>query len=296
MANTASSECQQAKQLLLQNWQILLLDTHVEDEVGGAVSQSELTWLATALREHPDKHAAIFMHHPLLPVGCAWLDPQRIANAEQVLTLFDNTPQLRVVCNGHVHQEKTIYNACTIACCLRHPLAYNSNAIARITPKMTSRQATAVLCCTPTGILKQKWCAWASWYAMPMRRAVTTSSTDFCSMPFSIVYIHGFNSSPQSHKAQQFQRWIAAQHPEITLHIPALKPFPLDAIKQLEDLANLLQHTGFIGSSLGGFYAVYLAEKFKARAVVINPAVRPFDSLAQYLGENKKLAHKKVMY
>lgn len=123
---------------------------------------------------------------------------------------------------------------------------------------------------------------------MPMRRAVTTSSTDFCSMPFSIVYIHGFNSSPQSHKAQQFQRWIAAQHPEITLHIPALKPFPLDAIKQLEDLANLApQHTGFIGSSLGGFYAVYLAEKFKARAVVINPAVRPFDSLAQYLGENK---------
>ena len=108
MANTASSERQQAKQLLLQNWQILLLDTHVEDEVGGAVSQSELTWLATALREHPDKHAAIFMHHPLLPVGCAWLDPQRIANAEQVLTLFDNTPQLRVVCNGHVHQENDI--------------------------------------------------------------------------------------------------------------------------------------------------------------------------------------------
>jgi len=108
MANTANSERQQAKQLLLQNWQILLLDTHVEDEVGGAVSQSELSWLATALLEHPDKYAAIFMHHPLLPVGCDWLDPQRIANAEQVLTLFDNTPQLRMVCNGHVHQENDL--------------------------------------------------------------------------------------------------------------------------------------------------------------------------------------------
>ena len=71
------------------------------------VSQSELTWLATALLEHPEKHAAIFVHHPLLPVGCDWLDPQRIANAEQLLTLFDNTPQLRFVCNGHVHQDTT---------------------------------------------------------------------------------------------------------------------------------------------------------------------------------------------
>ena len=38
-------------------------------------------------------------------MGCAWLDPQRVANAEQLLTLFDNTAQLRLVCNGHVHQE-----------------------------------------------------------------------------------------------------------------------------------------------------------------------------------------------
>ena len=107
-------------------------------------------------------------------------------------------------------------------------------------------------------------------------------------MTFSIVYIHGFNSSPQSHKAQQFQQWIHTRHPDVTLHIPALKPYPLDALKQLEDLAALApQRTGFIGSSLGGFYAVWLAEKFCAPAVLINPAVRPFDSLSRYLGENK---------
>jgi Icc protein len=108
MAAIANSECLNAKQIILQNWQILLLDSHIEDEVGGMVSQSELTWLATALLEYPDKYAAIFVHHPLLPVGCKWLDPQRIANAEQLLTLFDNTPNLRVVCNGHVHQESTL--------------------------------------------------------------------------------------------------------------------------------------------------------------------------------------------
>lgn len=108
------------------------------------------------------------------------------------------------------------------------------------------------------------------------------------STSFSIVYIHGFNSSPQSHKAQQFSQWIAAYHPDVTLHVPALAPFPLDAIAQLETLAALApQHTGFIGSSLGGFYAVYLAEKFRAPAVLINPAVRPFETLSRYLGENE---------
>lgn len=105
MASIGSDNRLRTKQIILPHWHILLLDSHVEDEVSGLVSQSELTWLSTALREHPDKHTAIFVHHPLLPVGCDWLDPQRIANAEQVLTLFDNTPQLRIVCNGHVHQE-----------------------------------------------------------------------------------------------------------------------------------------------------------------------------------------------
>jgi predicted esterase YcpF (UPF0227 family) len=54
-------------------------------------------------------------------------------------------------------------------------------------------------------------------------------------MSFSIIYIHGFNSSPQSHKAQLFKRWLEVAHPGITLHITcALKPYPLDAIGQLE--------------------------------------------------------------
>lgn len=105
MASTAKHEQQNAKQIVAQNWLILLLDSHVEDEVGGLITQSELTWLATTLREHADKYIAIFTHHPLVPVGCEWLDPQRIANAEQLLTLFDSTPNVRFVCNGHVHQE-----------------------------------------------------------------------------------------------------------------------------------------------------------------------------------------------
>ena len=44
-----------------------------------------------------------------------------------------------------------------------------------------------------------------------------------------------------------------------------------------------------IGSSLGGFYAVALAEKLGCRAVLLNPSIRPFDTLAQYLGPQTNL-------
>jgi Icc protein len=105
MLRAGPAEHLRTKQVLLADWQILLLDSHVEDEVNGLVSQSEMTWLATALREHPDKYAAVFVHHHILPIGSAWLDAQRIANAAQLLALFDQTPQMRLVSNGHVHQE-----------------------------------------------------------------------------------------------------------------------------------------------------------------------------------------------
>ena len=105
---------------------------------------------------------------------------------------------------------------------------------------------------------------------------------------FTVVYIHGFNSSPQSHKAQQFSQWIAAVHPEVCLHVPALRPYPLEAMAQLETLANAAKGgLGFIGSSLGGFSATYLAEQFRSPAVLVNPAVRPFETLSRYLGENE---------
>lgn len=106
--------------------------------------------------------------------------------------------------------------------------------------------------------------------------------------PFTIVYIHGFNSSPLSHKAQLLQQWLASTHPQVVLVLPSLKPYPLDAIAQLEALIKAAPgKVGLVGSSLGGFYAAYLAEKYALPAVLVNPAVRPFDTLSRYLGENE---------
>ena len=43
----------------------------------------------------------------------------------------------------------------------------------------------------------------------------------------------------------------------------------------------------FAGSSLGGYYATYLAEKYSGSAVLINPSVKPYETLSAHLGENK---------
>jgi len=106
-----------------------------------------------------------------------------------------------------------------------------------------------------------------------------------------IVYLHGFNSSPQSHKAQVLSRFMAERGLGAYCACPALPPLALEAISAVEAL--MARHPGarfcFVGSSLGGYYATYLAEKHGAKAVLLNPAVDPHVGLRVYLGEQKNL-------
>jgi hypothetical protein len=100
-----------------------------------------------------------------------------------------------------------------------------------------------------------------------------------------IVYLHGFNSSPQSHKAQLFGRYLAGRGLGAQYACPALPPVASAAIAEIEKFAG--PGSCFVGSSLGGFYATYLAEKHGAKAVLINPAIDPHVGLRAYLGTQK---------
>lgn len=104
------------------------------------------------------------------------------------------------------------------------------------------------------------------------------------------LYLHGFLSSPQSLKAQQLVRFYETHLTAQQLSVPDLPFAPADAIEvaraELKRLQQRFSQVYIIGSSLGGFYATHLAETEGVPAVLVNPAVRPFDLFEHYLGPN----------
>jgi len=105
-------------------------------------------------------------------------------------------------------------------------------------------------------------------------------------MPTQLIYIHGFNSSSLSHKAQLMRQFWQKHQPDAQLSTPDLAPSPDEAIEQLRALTDQHSHqkTVFVGSSLGGFYATWLAEQLNTKAALINPAVQPWKLLDKYTG------------
>lgn len=90
------------------------------------------------------------------------------------------------------------------------------------------------------------------------------------------MYIHGFNSSSLSGKAQETKRWLEARGRLRDWVCPDLPHSPAQAISVLSHLIEASATTPkLVGSSLGGFYATYLAATFNLKAVLINPAVHP---------------------
>ena len=108
-------------------------------------------------------------------------------------------------------------------------------------------------------------------------------------MSGSILYIHGFNSAPASTKASQLRQVMEQLGLAGQLRVPALHHHPRQAIGQLEQAIAELGRPLLVGSSLGGYYATHLAERYGLKALLINPAVSPHRMFDGYLGTQKNL-------
>lgn len=87
----------------MQGWQIVTVDTHVDDTVGGFVSQEELNRLEVELWAD-ESPALVIGHHPTTDIGCTWIDAHRIENGDQFLTKLQTYPHVKGYLAGHVHQ------------------------------------------------------------------------------------------------------------------------------------------------------------------------------------------------
>jgi predicted esterase YcpF (UPF0227 family) len=101
-----------------------------------------------------------------------------------------------------------------------------------------------------------------------------------------LLYLHGFRSSPGSIKASMLRDALAACGKDVEYVCPQLPASPRAAVDLvLARVAGVEPHRlCLIGSSLGGYYATWVAERVGCAAVLLNPAVRPYDDLKSYLG------------
>lgn len=107
-----------------------------------------------------------------------------------------------------------------------------------------------------------------------------------------ILYLHGFRSSPQSYKARLLAQALEERGLAHRWVCPQLPASPAMAMAMCNRLIGQAADDGLdpgkdltvIGSSLGGYYANHLAQRWDCRAVVLNPSVYPTRSLAAHVG------------
>ncbi|MBT8343099.1 MAG: hypothetical protein KJO45_00095, partial [Sulfurovum sp.] len=95
-----------------------------------------------------------------------------------------------------------------------------------------------------------------------------------------ILYLHGFASCGEGNKSLLLKSYFGA-HKVIA---PDLPPSPIDAIDTIEEILESSKFNILIGSSLGGYYATVIAEKYRMKAILLNPSTQPWETLASYTG------------
>ena len=103
-----------------------------------------------------------------------------------------------------------------------------------------------------------------------------------------ILYLHGFRSAPASHKASVLRQYMQARGLASQFWCEQLPVSAIESMSIIEaQIARCDAPPTLVGSSLGGYYASYLAEKYDLRAALINPAVNPARLWHEHLGENR---------
>ena len=109
-----------------------------------------------------------------------------------------------------------------------------------------------------------------------------------------IIYLHGFSSGAASNKAGMFRRALS-ETPFLILEYPAHQPHAAVSSITRSITQALSEYPGeeltLMGSSLGGFYAQFLAAALDAvdRVVMINPALQPQLTLKPFVGHNTNM-------
>ena len=104
--NTSRVSCR--KQIFMENWQLICLNSQIPGAPGGRLSKQELLFLEDCLISKPNHHALIAVHHHCLETKSAWMDTMMIENSQKLLAIIKQYPQAKAITTGHIHQVMDI--------------------------------------------------------------------------------------------------------------------------------------------------------------------------------------------
>lgn len=96
---------QQRKQLIVGDWNLILLNSKKGNVPEGLLSSEQLDYLDEQLSMYPEHHTILFLHHHPLPLGSEWLDKSKLQNADAFWVILQRYHHIKAVVFGHVHQE-----------------------------------------------------------------------------------------------------------------------------------------------------------------------------------------------
>lgn len=88
----------------LRNWLITGVDSCIDNDAAGRISDQEMTRLEDVLDRTQAEHVLVCLHHPPLAVGSKWLDEVGLRNGDEFLRLISRAKIVRAAIFGHIHQ------------------------------------------------------------------------------------------------------------------------------------------------------------------------------------------------
>lgn len=90
-----------------EHWSVFGLDSHQPGQLSGRLGPAQLRWLDEQLAATAPQPAAIFLHHPPVDIGSAWLDRIGLEDRDELKSVLERHSHVRLVLTGHVHQQLT---------------------------------------------------------------------------------------------------------------------------------------------------------------------------------------------
>ncbi|GHS82870.1 3',5'-cyclic adenosine monophosphate phosphodiesterase CpdA [Pseudomonas sp. PAGU 2196] len=85
-------------------WRVVMLNTAVHGATHGFLEDDQLAALESALKQAGERHCLVCFHHQPVDIGCAWIAPIGLRNAQALFAIVERYPQVRALLWGHIHQ------------------------------------------------------------------------------------------------------------------------------------------------------------------------------------------------